>query len=365
MKLDFVISSLNAGGAERVMVTLVNGLSKSHKIRLITFNRCEEMYALSDSVVRVKLYHGVNKNHTIRAIKNLNNFYRSKNNRPDALISFIHMNNFIAIVVGKFRGMKVIVSEHTNHTVVMSKKVKWIREYFYRYANATTVLTSFDVPYYTKHGANVTIMPNPLNLPKTIKAFSKRKSNILVVGALNRYVGKGFDGLLHLIAPILNKNPDWSLTIAGSGNKGLQVLRNLAKELKLEDQIIFTGFCKNIQDLMQDSQIFVLPSKYEGLPMGLMEALSNGMACVAYDCPSGPHDLIENKVNGLLINNQDTQAMQSGLLRVMDDYIFREKLASNAPSSMQAYSLDSIMGQWESLINFVVTNNGANLNADE
>ena len=357
MKIDFIINSLTGGWAERVMVTLANGLCEKHKIRIITFNeRNGDAFYLNDKICRVKLHEGKFKNHLLRSLGNLNFFYKKKSNHPDIIISFIHINNLISILVAKWRGIKIIVCEHTNHTVVSSKLVKFTRKYIYRLAHATTVLTSFDEPFYRKYGANVTILPNPLLLPKAIKPFSERKQNILLVGSLNRYEGKGFDALLHLIAPILRKNPNWTLTIAGDGANGLQVLQDITNQLKIGEKVIFTGFCSNIQDLMQNSQIFVLPSKYEGLPMGLMEALSNGMACVAYDCPSGPRDLIQNDLNGLLINNQDIDAMKSGLLRVMEDYILREKLASNAPSSMQIYGLESIMVQWESLIKITITN---------
>lgn len=351
MKLDFIINSLADGGAERVMATLANSLCKKYSIRIITFTKIEEdVFDLNNEIHRVTLSEGTFENHTIRAIKNLNHFYRNKSNRPDVLISFIHMNNFIAILIGKLRGIKVIVSEHTNHTVVVSKKVKLIRECFYRYADATTVLTSFDVNYYTKHGANVIIMPNPLYLPKKIKPYSKRKSTILAVGNLDRYIGKGFDELLYLIAPILRNNPTWTLIIAGGGDKGHHILKDITKQLKMEDKVIFTGFRNDIKDLMQDSQIFVLTSKYEGLPMGLMEALSNGMTCVAYDCPSGPNELIAHNFNGLLVKNQDTSAMKDNLLNLVQDYTLRESLAMNAPSSMQAYGIENIMIKWEKLI---------------
>lgn len=348
MTIDFMINSLPSGGAERVMSILANGLSDKHSVRLITFNE-GEAFILVDEVKRIKLHHGFIKNHTVRSIINLHSFYKAKPNRPDVLISFLPENNLIAVLVGKLRGIKVIISEHTNHTAMVDRKTKWIQKYVYRFAFATTVLTSFDKPYFSKFGAKVTIMPNPLKLPESIKEFSKRNHTILAVGALNRYENKGFDSLLKLIAPILEKNLDWSLTIAGHGDKGMQDLMQLTKQLKLEKQVNFTGFCNNIQALMQDSQIFVLPSKYEGLPMGLMEALSNGMACIAYDCVSGPSELIKHNLNGLLIKDQDHISMQQGLISLIENPKLRKKLASNAPASMKPYSLKNILARWEQL----------------
>jgi len=273
------------------------------------------------------------------------------------MVSFIHSNNLVGIITSKLRNIKVIVCEHTNHTIVSSYKVKFTREYLYRFANATTVLTSFDVEYYDKHGANVVIMPNPIDTPVYISEFASRDKTILAIGDLNRYKGKGFDNLLDIINPILKNNSDWKLKIAGSGDIGLQILTKKVEELGLKEQVIFTGFCNKIYELMQNAQIFVLPSKYEGLPMGLMEALSNGMACIAYNCPSGPSDLIENYKNGILIKNQDHKAMQQGLHQLIEDGKLSEKLAKNAPVSMTPYTLDKIISKWEFLFDSLILKN--------
>ena len=276
--------------------------------------------------------------------------YRLKSNRPDVLISFIPSNNLIAILVSLLLGIKVIISEHNNHLANSSFKSKWIRKLFYRFADTTTVLTSFDEPFFKNLGAKVVIMPNPINIPISINPFNEREKNILVAGSLKRYKVKGFDVLLTIIAPILKKHTDWTLTIAGDGEPGQQILEQLTKELGLTEQVFFTGFCNNMQKLMQNSKIYVLPSKYEGLPMVLMEALSNGMACIAYDCISGPRDLINNGENGLLIENQNEKAMQRGIYGLIENATLMEKLSLNATTSLNKYSLDNIIKKWETIL---------------
>lgn len=356
MKIDFIINSLTGGGAERVMTTLANGFSETSKeIKLITFNE-SEAYELNNLVKRIKLHEGRFKNHILRSTLNLFKFYFKKKNRPDLIVSFMPDTNLISICVAKIFRIKIIISEHNNHLANPSNKSKWIRKYFYRYANATTVLTNFDVNYFESMGAKVTVLPNPILLPKAITKYNLRNKNILVAGSLKRYDVKGFDSLLYLIEPVLKSNLDWTLTIAGSGESGTTVLKKITHKLKLEKQVIFTGFCKNIQELMQNSQIYVLASKYEGLPMVLMEALSNGMACISYDCVSGPRDLIEDKKNGLLIDNQNKEAMQDGIRQLINNYNLRETLAQQAPQSVTKYSLENILTQWELLIESIVKN---------
>lgn len=349
MKIDFVINSLTGGGAERVMTTLANGFSeRKYNVKLITFND-NEAYLVNSKVERIRLHKGNIKNHTLRSLINLINFYWSKKNRPDVLVSFMPTTNAIAILVSKLYGLKIIVSEHNNHKANKSLKSDRIRKYLYKYADKTTVLTSYDVHYYESLGAKVKVMPNPIILPKKIKEFTNRKKNILVAGSLNRYKVKGFDSLLNLISPVLRENKDWTLTIAGSGDYGMKILKDITEKLNLNGQIIFTGFCENIQELMQDSQIYVLASQFEGLPMVLMEALSNGMACVAYDCVSGPRDLIDNGYNGILIENQNEKDMQAAINILIKDSDLRQRIAKNSPKSVNLYSLENIEKKWVEL----------------
>ncbi|WP_419211086.1 glycosyltransferase family 4 protein [Maribacter sp. X9] len=354
MRIDFMINSLVGGGAERVMVTLANGfIEHKHEVNLITFNK-GNAYKTNSKVKRIDLHHGKIKNHSVRSLLNSFNYYRVTSNRPDILIAFIPSNNLIAILIGLFYGIKVIISEHNNHLANPSFKSKWIRKLLYRFADTTTVLTSFDKPFFENLGAKVVIMPNPINIPKTIKPFSERENTILVAGSLKRYQVKGFDVLLPIIAPILKSHPDWKLMIAGDGEPGLNILKKITAELNLSNQVVFLGFISNIGEVMQNAKIFALPSQYEGLPMVLMEALSNGMACIAYDCVSGPGDLINDQENGLLIENQDKEALQNGISTLIDDTNLMMKLSNNAIKGLTQYNLDNMIIRWEELIKNVL-----------
>jgi GalNAc-alpha-(1->4)-GalNAc-alpha-(1->3)-diNAcBac-PP-undecaprenol alpha-1,4-N-acetyl-D-galactosaminyltransferase len=349
MKIDFIINSMAGGGAERVLSTLANGFSEKNQVKIITFNPGTN-YNLSSEIKKVNLYNRkLIKNHSVRSFFNLLFFYSSKNNRPDVLISFLPGNSLISILVGKIFKIKIIVSEHTNHTAPVDFKSNFTRKKLYRFADYTTILTSFDKLYFEKFKANVVIMPNPIIIPDSVKPISEREKNILLIGDLNRFSNKGFDSILKIIAPILLENLDWKMTFVGGGNTGIKVLKKMAKKLNINNQVVFTGFSKNIQELMQGSQIFILPSKFEGLPMGLMEALSNGLACISYDCPSGPKDLIENNYNGLLIENQNHELMKFGISNLIKDHELRFRLAKAAPKSMTPYSLENILNNWRTI----------------
>jgi GalNAc-alpha-(1->4)-GalNAc-alpha-(1->3)-diNAcBac-PP-undecaprenol alpha-1,4-N-acetyl-D-galactosaminyltransferase len=284
-------------------------------------------------------------------------YYREDKNRPDIIISFLTLTNFIAILVAKFYSIKIIAQEHTHHLRHMEGRkilTNITKKYIYRWADSVTVLTKFDVEYYKSYGIKVLVMPNPCSFGAITNYSSEREKVILAVGGLDRYHLKGFDNLIHLIAPVLNKYPDWQLKILGSGEHGLEYLKKLAKENNILDKIIFTGFVQNVSEVMKKSSIFVLSSRNEGLPMVLIEAMSQGMACIAYNCKTGPSDIIEDDINGLLIEDQNMSKMQNSLIEFIRNEALRKRLSIEGIKSLKKYNISEITKRYEVLFNKVI-----------
>jgi len=354
MKIHFLSSSLTGGGAERVMALLANHFVKEgHEVSIITFNS-GDAFKLDSRIKRVRLHSGLIKNHTLRCLFNLILFYRKKYNRPEVAISFIRKMSFSAIIAAKLYSIKIIASEHNNHLIKFNRIGNFTWNHLYRYADYVTVLTSFDKKFFEQRGARVKIMPNPVTFVPINTLPSKRSNVILAIGSLNRYHHKGFDNLIVLIAPILKARPEWILKIVGGGSKGLQLLQDLAFHHGVSDQIIFTGFREDVNILMQDSKIFILPSRFEGLPMVLLEAMSQGTACIAFDCITGPSEIIQHNHNGLLIENQSHQDMQEGLLRLIDDCDLRETISVNGLKSLDRFAIERIYMLWKETLDELV-----------
>ena len=124
MKIDFVISAITAGGAERVMVLVANQLAElGHQVRLISLNE-GEAYELSSKIERVKLHHGRIPVHRVRYFVNLMRFYRNSANRPEVLISFITLMNLVTLLAARFYNIPIIVSEHNSY--LRFQKPKWL-----------------------------------------------------------------------------------------------------------------------------------------------------------------------------------------------------------------------------------------------
>lgn len=360
MKIDFIISSIGGGGAERVLALMVNSLAKieANEIRVITWFGGDDNYNLDSSIKRVIL--DQNKqipSHTLRSVINLAQFYKKKNMRPNVIVSFITLTNFIAILVAKLYSIKVIAQEHNSHLRYMGGR-KWIskltKKYVYKKADVLTVLTSFDIEYYAKQGVNVVVMPNPCSFKSISKNTHTRDKTILAVGNLNRYHHKGFDNLINLIAPILQNYPDWNLKIAGAGHDGLEYLNKLVKKHQITNQVKFTGFINNISEIMYQSSIFILSSRFEGLPMVLLEAMSQGMACISYNCKTGPSDIIEHNINGLLIEDQNSKQMQEGIIKLIVDEKLRYVFGNESLKSLDKFDINVITLQYEALFNKLI-----------
>lgn len=349
MKIHFVISGLKGGGAERVLLLLSNAFArKGYQIAIITFNG-KDAFIPDEGIQRIRLHGGKISNHSLRSFLNLGKFYLQGENRPDLLISFMPSISFIAILIAKLYRIKIIACEHINHERKDSRLDQFTREKLYRFADFLTVLTSFDIDYYKKHKAKVVVMPNPCTF-KVVGQVPKHKQKIiLAVGSLDRYEHKGFDNLLDILPQIVVKFPDWKLQIVGQGEKGLADLQKKVAHLRLQDFVEFLGFRSDVDQIMRSSEIYVLPSRYEGLPMVLIEAMSQGMACIAYNCKTGPSDIISNGYNGLLIEDQNKMALQDGLEELMADPLLRKNLGENALRSMDQFQIEAIVEKWEKL----------------
>ena len=210
------------------------------------------------------------------------------------------------------------------------------------------VLTDADKAAWEKAGCtNVTVIPNPcaINSRKS-KVESRKTKTVLAVGRLHEQ--KGFDLLLQAWKPIEKTYSDWSLRIVGEGPKRAEL------EAQIESQslkrVVLAGATNNVLDEYEAASIFVLSSRYEGLPLALIEAMWCGLPCIAFDCPQGPAELLaENR--GWLVPNGDIAELTAQIAYALSHPEEALKRAQKAQSFAQTtYSEAAIMPQWVQLI---------------
>lgn len=362
MKLLFYIHAISGGGAERVLVNLVNELiERGHDITVATDTSRKDEYGISDKVKLLNLYDGCAFPANTRS-KRIGNYFRRFRNirkikkavKPDVIISFIRELNLEVTISLLFTNTPIIGSEHITLSNNFSKRIELESKLLFPRMNAITILTKTDYAMAKKKMSNVVHMPNPIVFNKANDENIIREKRVLAIGRIDAWNHKGFDNLIKYWSEIQHEFPEWKLEIAGNGQqKSFDYLLNLIKEHNCKN-IELLGFRNDINDLIAQSEVFVLSSRREGLPMALIESMAGGCACIAFDCKTGPNEIITNNVNGILVRDQNGEDFKNSLRKVLSDDALRAKLSTNAPSVIKKFSPERIADRWEILFNKLI-----------
>ena len=201
---------------------------------------------------------------------------------------------------------------------------------------------------------NVKVIPNPTLYPLpsekegSIKPDSivlNNKKIILASGRLHKV--KQFDLLIYAFSQIKDEFPDWDLIILGDGEER-DFLKKIIQELSISDRVFFPGRVGNISEWYKRADLFVLSSKVEGFPNVLLEAMSYGVPSVSFDCDTGPRDIIEDGVNGILVNPAENEAgLGKALKKMVSNNNFRSSVAKKAVLVRDRFSINKIMSEWD------------------
>jgi glycosyltransferase involved in cell wall biosynthesis len=175
-----------------------------------------------------------------------------------------------------------------------------------------------------------------------------RLDSKIVMAAGRLSMQKGFDRLIPAFAPIARLHPDWQLHIYGAGPEQRK-LERLVRDHKLEESVHLKGLVNGLEEAFSNASIYAMSSRYEGLPMVLLEALSKGVPLVSFDCPHGPRQLIREDQNGLLVPEGDVDGLTSALLALIEDDERRTRLGAGALKSGQEYEPLAVVERWEAM----------------
>lgn len=153
------------------------------------------------------------------------------------------------------------------------------------------------------------------------------RHGVVAVGRLEHE--KGFDLLIDAFAAIAASRPEWGLLVAGRGSE-YHALESQISRLGMEERILLAGSTEDPTATLADSDVFVLPSRYEGFGIALIEAMAAGLPVVAFDCPAGPREIVRHGVDGLLVPDGDIAALSAALDDIMSDPTRRATLAQEA-----------------------------------
>lgn len=336
MKLLFVITSLENGGAERVCASLANYFSAEHEVEILYFSG-EIFYKISSKVKLNKF----TRNSRIPRLPAKLLTIRKHAKYADCVISFMDSTNILSIIATAFLGRKLIISEHSAHDFV---GLKWrvLRRIFYPFASALTVLSRSDFSYYS-FVKNKAIIYNPSIFKPSFGGQNnggEKEKLIIFVGRLEAV--KGCDIFLRALA--LLKLDDFKLLVLGSGPQK-NSLQNLSAGLGLKN-IEFLGAISDMQNYYKKAKIIVSSSRFEGLGNVLIE--SAFFDCIRVATPTaGAMELLEDGKNGFISSDFSEQALAKAILKALNA---DESVLENTRAESEKFSLENIAAQWWELI---------------
>lgn len=345
MKILFFIHGLYGGGAERVASILLNHFCETHDTYVAINSFKAPFYPIDNHVhiiddrIKCKI-RGVSKiiprflkmAHTIRKVN------------PDIIISFLVTGNNRALGANLFCWKKIIVSERNTFKHERSLKHRILRQILYPLANKIVFVTSDDCRKYLFQKKSLTIY-NPA-MYESYTNYDNRSKTIITIAPHTRWYSKGLDILLKVWAKIASQNPDWDLKIYG------RIYGELPQELTglPHERVTWAGWSDNIAKVLQDTSIFILTSRSEGCPNSLIEAMSQGCACIATNCEGEPKEMITDGIDGILAKNENIEDIATKLQMLINDENMRLRLSAGAIEKAKQFDKNAFFAKWDKLI---------------
>ena len=356
----FFISSLGGGGAEGVCVSLANAMAKrGWQVNLLVLNLNNALHQTTlDPLVNLV---SLNVQHTRNAIFPLKRYIR--NNKPDKFLVF---NYELAVLLVLLRGWLnsdyKIIARNINSLRSKQQQVQslWrkcivyplIHRLYYKVdfvINQCCAMQEELISLYPQISSKSVVIYNPVNThileaaKNTPSLFIKKGGYLLCVGRLEKQ--KAFHLAIEGFAILAEDFPTLKLKILGEGRLENE-LKLLAVNLNIQDRVDFVGYQKNMIPFYQNANATVLTSLYEGFPNVLVESITLGTPVIAFDCQSGPGEIIEEGVNGCLVKSRDIHALATAIKTILTTPPSQELVQHNTDK----YDIENIVVLYEKVL---------------
>lgn len=332
-----VLNACDLGGIERSSFTLVNTLKNSgYDAEIVSLHENAEIHI--DANEQYRLLPGKNEVHKLwDFLKKL---------PPDTvLISAYDRISFYLSLLRKFTKKRFMLIAHQHADYYAHKpRVRFLRKYSYRLGcDAIVCLTKKDNEYYSKWFSKVYTIPNILDVNFATDAVNEtiaiRPVDFVAAGRLHQI--KRFTHFLKLHDYIKNYRGVTS-KLFGHGEEYEHLLSSSPSAAE-----VLSGKSSDIFRDFQKSKFLIVTSERESFSMVIIEAMAAGCVVVSYDCPTGPAELIDNGVNGFLIENGDLQALKEKCLTLLDDHQLCDYISKNAVASSKKFYPDAVVNSWK------------------
>jgi glycosyltransferase involved in cell wall biosynthesis len=365
MRILFLVSSMKAGGAERVASILANAWAAGgHEVVLMmTYSgptACE--FALHPAVQLKRLIElprspGSRPPRAILKALRLRRYMSAK--QPDVILSFLTNVNVMALLAGVGLGIKCVIAERVSNAadVELSSALKLLRRFSYPLAERLVVQTARAAQELDSvRTPRVSVIPNPLpddlarpDARARYRARSGGAPRVVAMGRLTQQ--KRFDLAISAFASTAVKHSEWELWIWGDGPLRANLQQRI-DNTNCRDRIFLRGTTARAWEELADADLFVSTSDYEGFPNAMLEAMALELPCIATDCPSGPADLAgAERDRARLVPLGDSIALAKAMDELMSDRSLRALLGARAADSVRnRFSIAKVMPLWNRAI---------------
>lgn len=360
MKITLISSSLNVGGAERVMSIIANyWAARNWQVTILTFDdgSTPPFYDLDKRIehrpLGINIYRGLSFFALSRNLQQIGKLKKAiVASRPQVVVSCVNIINIMTLLACWRLNVPTIVCEHVYPAFSgLGKFAAQLQKWTYRRADLITVQTHSALSFFPlERGYQTAVIPNPVALPESEAIESQIYTDdrhVIAIGKLTPQ--KGFDLLIQAFAQICNEHPEWTLTIFGDGDMRGE-LEDLCSRLRLDERVFLPGVVTNIDAQLRKADIFALSSRFEGFPVTLCEAMACEVPVIAADCLSGPREIIHNGIDGLLVVPDNVDALAVGLDILMSDPVKRQYFSHHAPKVLDRFGVEPVMAIWDGVL---------------
>lgn len=353
------IDSKNMDGGQRVAANLANTFCEKYEVYFVAMvNDGAELACQLDDRVNLEIIDMQGKRMR-KIIPQLIRFLREylKKNEIKTVFSIGASMNMFAIFASIGLKIKTICCNHENFTRKAFKdRSQRINEKLGVFlADYMVVLTKYDrdaiKKKYPIRKSKVMYIYNWLDdsvVKKEVK-YNKDSRRIMTVGRINPI--KGLEDIVEIADVVLKEHDNWEWDIFGAGEEDyILKIETLIKERKLENKLHLRGQVSNLYEKYQEYAFCVMTSKSEGLPMVLLEAKGSKLPLVSYDCLTGPSEIIQNEVDGYLVEVENISEMIGKISYLMEHEEVRTLFSEHSQNNLQKFSKNTILKQWENLI---------------
>ncbi|MEK9967989.1 MAG: glycosyltransferase, partial [Ferrovibrio sp.] len=356
--VTFLIADLAMGGAQRVLSLIAGDLARrGFRVTVVTLAREPLVVRLPESVTLVRLdLANTSKGILSSLYWNLRRILAVRQallrTRSHTVVSLIGTTNILAVLASLKAPWRLVISERNDpNRQSLGRGWDRLRRICYRHADLVTTNSAVirDGMAQWIPTAKLALLRNPLP-PQAFPALVPQHSRQQVILAVGRlHPQKGFDILLRAFARLHTEMPSWRLVFAGTGPLETK-LRSQAEDLGISQAVDWLGHVENLTPVYARSAIFALPSRHEGTPNALLEAMAAGCTCIVSDTSGGALELIAHSENGLIVRSEDPMALGEALGTLCADGDLRDRLGQNARKTAERHNLDSVTQEWLHLL---------------